>query len=401
MARVRAGQPLPMLDGTVDVIPSIQSAVIANGLKYWPRPVFQEYVTFSSRLIDQNRIFFRSSRAPDYLLMAPGSIDDRHPAFAEGPLWPDFLARYAPQDIVGNVALLRRRDQPIDVPLHVTETKVAALGEPVSVDTGPGAVFATIDIRPSLVGSIAMLLFKSVQIDLETQYVDGGHALYRFIPAIAREGFFLSPLIENLDDYLQLAFGMADANPRKVKSFVLATKMLERWLWDSHFTVTLSRLDDVALRRSANRNSLASNLENRLHLLEILKENQPGGPALRMVPEGLLAHAPKQLKVATGGRTQLDIAFGIQDGAWQGAGQTNGVCFRVVADAASPPLWERCLDPKKQEADRSMHTATIVVPQGVQELLLETACRNGCAWDWSYWGRIAISLWFDAGVNAL
>src|SRR5674476_1478812 len=34
MARVRAGQPLPMLDGTVDVIPSIQSAVIANGLKY-------------------------------------------------------------------------------------------------------------------------------------------------------------------------------------------------------------------------------------------------------------------------------------------------------------------------------------------------------------------------------
>jgi hypothetical protein len=389
LARVRAEQPLLMLAGTVDAIPSIQSSVIANGLRYWPRPIIQEYSTYSRPLIEVNRAFFRSHRAPDYLLMAPGSIDGRYPALAEGPLWPDFLALYSVQDISNGLSILHRRDKPVDVPLRVIETKVAGLGEPVAVDAGRGAVFATIDVRPTLAGAIAALLFKSSQINIDVQYVDGGHAEYRLIPGIAREGFFLSPTVETAEDYLALATGATDLNTRKVNSFIITTRTLGQWLWRSQFTVTLSRLDDDALRRSTNRISLPPDYENRIHLAAILNKNQPAGPALRMVPEGLLAHAPKTLKVATGGRTQLDIAFGIQAGAWQGEGDTHGVCFSVVSKSAPAPLWERCLDPKRQAADRGQQIATITVPQSVEELLLETACRDGCNWDWSYWGRIA------------
>jgi hypothetical protein len=388
MASVRAAQPLPKLNGTVDAIPSIQSGVVANGLRYRPRPVFQEYLSCSESLIEANRAFFRSSRAPDYVLMAPGSIDGRYPALTEGPLWPDLLARYAVQEISNGLDVLRRREKPLEVQLQTIGKKVAELGESVPLDTGPSAIFAKIDIRPNIVGAIVALLFKSAQIDIDVQYIVGDQARYRLIPGIAREGFFLSPTVETAEDYLALATGSSNMNPRKVKSFIVATNTLGRLLWKSHFTVTLSRLSDDALRRSTDRISLPPAYKNKTGLTAILYRNLPAGPGLRLVSEGLLAHAPKTLKVTTGGHTELNIAFGIQNGAWQGAGETNGVCFRVVAKDASAPIWERCLDPKARESDRGTQAVTIKVPAAAQELALETACRGDCAWDWSYWGRI-------------
>ena len=107
---VRSRRPLPALDGSGDVIPSVQSELIASGLEYRPRPTIQEYTTYSASLIDRNRRFFSGPRAPKYLLFAPGSIDGRHPASAEGPLWPLFLSLYEPVDRVRGMLLLRRRE---------------------------------------------------------------------------------------------------------------------------------------------------------------------------------------------------------------------------------------------------------------------------------------------------
>jgi hypothetical protein len=95
------------------------------------------------------------------------------------------------------------------------------------------------------------------------------------------------------------------------------------------------------------------------------------------------------LTVPTQGHRTLDIAFGILDGAWQGTGQTDGVCFRILAQAVSVPLWQRCLDPKKALKDRGLQMATIEAPENTQELRLETECRGNCNWDWSYWGKIS------------
>jgi len=50
--------------------------------------------------------------------MAPGSIDGRHPATAEGAIWPDLLARYAPEDIIDGAALLKKRERPIDITMQ-------------------------------------------------------------------------------------------------------------------------------------------------------------------------------------------------------------------------------------------------------------------------------------------
>src|SRR5262249_44867842 len=54
---LRRARLLPILEGTVDIIPSEQGAVLANGLNYVPRPIFQEYATYTRRLIESDAAF--------------------------------------------------------------------------------------------------------------------------------------------------------------------------------------------------------------------------------------------------------------------------------------------------------------------------------------------------------
>jgi hypothetical protein len=382
---LRSAHPLPKLDGTVDTIPSIQSALIANGLQYWPRPVFQEYVTYTHGLVERNRAFFQSGRAPKYILMAPGSIDGRHPATAEGAIWPDLLARYAPRDIVDGAALLEKRERPIDLTMQSLPTLLATMNSPVDLAALPNkAIFAHIDVQPTFLGKLANLVLKSATLQIEVQYMDGAEANYRFIPAIGREGFFLSPLIANAENYVSLATGQAGSNPKKIKSFVIRAGRLARWLWSPTVTVRLDVLENVTLGVP----NLSPELRRRLDLVSI--QNANPNVKVAMTAQGMLAHAPTALNIPAAGKRMLDIGFGLLDGAWKGDGNTDGVCFRLSAGGSTSPLWERCLDPKQLNADRGEQRAEIALPENVTFLTLETLCGKSCAWDWSYWGEISL-----------
>jgi hypothetical protein len=387
--QLRIQHPLPAVDGTVDAIPSIQSALIAHDLRYVPRPSIQQYATYTHRLIEKNREFFRGDRAPDFVLMAPEVIDGRYPAFAEGPIWPDLLARYAPQDIVGDLVVLRKRDRPLDLPMRPMQTQSGTVGERVFF--GPatqGVIFARIDLQPTLLGRLASLLFKSAMLDIHIQYADGTEARYRFLPAIAREGFFLSPTIASAETYLELAGGLAKTNPLKVRSFVIQPGTLAKWLWAKQFLVTLDAMDDDALRADLMKSEMTPRAKQRLELLSILY--QAPNAKLAMLPQGLLAHAPIKFSIPTHTGRTLDVGFGIVDGAWKDDANTDGVCFRVTVPGASAPAWERCLDPKQTSADRGPQQATITLPEAADTVEVETACRNNCAWDWSYWNRLSL-----------
>jgi hypothetical protein len=109
------------------------------------------------------------------------------------------------------------------------------------------AVFAYIDVRPTFLGKLANLVLKSAALHIDVQYVDGTKAQYRFIPAMGREGFFLSPLIANAENYISLATGQAGSIPQKVKSFVIRADTLANLLWSQNVAVRLEVLDDGQL----------------------------------------------------------------------------------------------------------------------------------------------------------
>jgi hypothetical protein len=109
------------------------------------------------------------------------------------------------------------------------------------------ALFAHIDVQPTFLGKLANFVLKSAILFIEVQYVDGTEVRYRFIPAIAREGFFLSPLIASAESYISLATGKAGSSPQKVKSIVIRGGILANWLWSQSLAVRLDVLDDGLL----------------------------------------------------------------------------------------------------------------------------------------------------------
>lgn len=387
--QLRVKHPLPSLDGTVDAIPSIQSALIANGLRYAPRPSIQEYATYTHGLIEKNRAFFRSDRAPDFVLMAPEQVDGRYPSFAEGAIWPDLLARYAPRDLVDGIAVLSRRPQPLDLPMRTVQTESGTVGELLVLEPDlQGIIFARIDLQPTLLGRLANVMFKTALLEINIQYTNGSEASYRFLPAIAREGFFLSPSIPNAEAYVELAAGLGKTNPLKVKSFAIRPGRLAKWLWSKQFVVRLDAMKDDALRAGSVRSEMTPRARQRLELLSVVY--QAPDAKLGVIPEGLLAHAPTKFSLPLQASRTLDVGFGIVDGAWKDDANTDGVCFRISTASAPTPLWERCLDPKRVAADRGPQQATITIPEAAGTVELETACGKNCFWDWSYWSRISL-----------
>jgi hypothetical protein len=207
---------------------------------------------------------------------------------------------------------------------------------------------------------------------------------------MARQGFFLSPLVETSTDYLVLAAGREHLILRRAKSFALRTGRLGRWLWQSKFAVTFATLDTRQIRDAADLESMRPKPRQQFELLDLLQRNQPK-PGAELASEGLLAKAPMQLTLANSEHKSLQITFGLVDSSWQGNGkQTGGVCFRVSSTGTPAALFERCLNPGEEQADRGPQAAQIALPDEVKSLVLETTCRADCGWAWSYWSQVSL-----------
>ena len=194
-AETRAALPIPPLEGSVDALPSIQSAVIAAGLNYRPRFTVQEYVAYTRALIDQNHVSWFGPRAPDYILFGLTPIDGRFPALSDGPLWPDLLRYYEPVQRQIDYAVLHRRSTPLPSLLGKPVTRVIRLGERFELSKEPS--FLTLDIRLNGLGRAMSVLFRPPSVDLHLIYADGRETVNRIIPEIARAGFVITPIVEN------------------------------------------------------------------------------------------------------------------------------------------------------------------------------------------------------------
>src|SRR5262249_19579365 len=78
----------------VDVLGYEQTIAFYNGLTYRPRPVFQSYCAYTPHLARLNDAFYRSSRAPEYVLLKLQTIDNRFPTLDDSLLLRSFMHRY-------------------------------------------------------------------------------------------------------------------------------------------------------------------------------------------------------------------------------------------------------------------------------------------------------------------
>ncbi len=388
-ALLASNSGLQKYQGTIDVIPSNQSLAIAAGANYHPRPTIQEYTTYNSPLISRNRDFYQSEKAPDYIVFAPGSIDNRHPASAEGSLWPLFFTRYEPVDERPQGLILAKRTNPIDKLESETVSVEAGIAQEVTVPQSDGPLMMAVHIRPRLLGKIVNIMYRPPGTQLTVSYDDGATTSYRLIPEMAEAGFLLSPLVNTTSDYVLVSAGRTDFPAlRHARSIKITMGLGGQLAYDDKIRIDFTQLNAEKLI-AGNKNALVDRTIRKADgLTALLRENALKEPTFVTVPEGVLAHAPMSLHVRAAGASRISLAFGLRSGAWQNGGGSDGACFLVKA--SDQIMMNRCLNPKDIEADRREQSVTLDIPKGSSILTLETACGANCSWDWTYWARASL-----------
>ena len=383
-AAIRAAQPLPALAGGVDMVPSAQSAVLANRLDYRPRPSFQEYSTYTAGLIAANARFYDGPTAPDWVIFGPGGLDDRYPTMTEGALWPALIERYEPALKVGDWVALKRRAVPLPDVLGPPVRIEARLGEPVTLPLH-GPVYARITLGETLLGRLAAAVFRPPALSLQVTLAGGATRTSRFVPALAAGGFLLSPVVGDADGFAELAVGHgAEAGGAEVTGFQVGGSRLARLFYAGTMAVELRPVAVPETPPSPDAAPFRAALERSLPWLRTVGAM---GRSAGLDGDKLSAPAPTDLTVPTEGARRLHLGFGIHDGAWS-AGRTQGVCFAVAPAPGAPPLWTRCLDPAAVAGDRGPQSADLDLPPGLASVTAETRCPRSCDWGWSYWSAV-------------
>jgi len=252
LAQIRRSHPLPDMRGSVDVYPWDAAVVLAHGLDYRPRPVFQSFAVFNPRLLQINAEHLNSDRAASTLVFGLGTIDGRFLAQDEGALWPMLASLYDVEEVSEGYALLRRRASPRRLMWESGPQARTRWSQQIMIPRGDGPVWVQIDVQKTLMGRVVDLLFKAPVIGLVLTLEGGEQRTARLTPTIAGQGFPISPLITTTHDWTE-AFGAAAGGGTRgpsVTSFRIeppAPRALAA-VYSDEIRITFSRLSLAAQR---------------------------------------------------------------------------------------------------------------------------------------------------------
>jgi hypothetical protein len=202
-AVVRQDYPIPQVDGTMDVYPSLLGMLIANKARAATRPVIQSYCAYTPRLAQLNVEHLRGRSAPDYVLFSVGPLDCRFPTLDDGPSWLELLTRYDidPRPLPparADFLILKRSSQPRTYTLEPISSAVSPIRKPINVPpANKGPIWVEIDLHPSLLGRICAAALKTHRVHLKCLQRDGTFTRFVMPPEMGRSGFWLSPVVRD------------------------------------------------------------------------------------------------------------------------------------------------------------------------------------------------------------
>jgi hypothetical protein len=206
-AGLSAGK-FPNLDihGSADVYPLSQTVALPQGLTCRPRPIFQSYSAYTPNLAEMNAAHLRSDRAADHILFDVWTIDGRFPTQDDSLSWPELLTRYDIKRVAGRYILMTKSVTPRHYELTSIAETVANFDEGIEVPSMIGGpIWVRIDIQQSFYGNVVAMLYRPPRVSLTLFTRTGRTYSGRLLPAVARAGFLLSPLIENRQSFFSLA----------------------------------------------------------------------------------------------------------------------------------------------------------------------------------------------------
>lgn len=245
---LRKQASFPVLPGTTDIYSFNQSYLIASGNTWSPRPMFQSYSVYTPALAAINRKHLLGNKAPDNIIFKVEPIDGRIPSIEDGASWPILMVNYRPASMENDFLFLQKKENISDIeePLKLTSEK-HTFGESVNLPQSSQPIFAQIEIKPTILGRVANVLFKPSQLRISLELNNGIKKQYRIITGMAKSGFMISPLIENTAEFGMLYGERGFLNEKLVKSITIAPGIEKFMFWHKNYIITFSQIKTTSL----------------------------------------------------------------------------------------------------------------------------------------------------------
>jgi len=246
MARIREAEPLPRLDGSVDVYPWEMSVAYAHGLELESRPTLQSYQASDPGLARLNAQHVAWPDGPDHLLFRVATIDNRFPSMDDGLSWPQILAGYRLRSARGNHLVLRRARRERQFTMDDAVSHELRFGERLPVDAGRGQLlWLRVEAERTTRGRLAAAAFRGPLLYLRVELANGSERWYQIVSDMARAGFLLSPVVADTRDFASLMDGSRPHRlaGKRVTALQLATEFGAGWYWRQPIRVELSELN--------------------------------------------------------------------------------------------------------------------------------------------------------------
>ena len=247
---IRAHASLPQLEGATDTYSFGQSVLLAHGLDWTPRPVFQSYSAYTPALLELNSAHLVGDAAPRNILFAVQPIDNRLPSLEDGLSWPTLLARYEPIAFNGGMAVLQRTGKATPNPV-VREPAIVTgrygLGEEIPLPVPSEVLWAKIAMKPTMLGELVAVIYKLPQLQIEFRMADEDKRQFRYIAEMGETGFVVSPVVQATYDFLALKLQdkmayFVGSWPRSM-SISVKGDTASNWLWNDRVSVQLFEMD--------------------------------------------------------------------------------------------------------------------------------------------------------------
>jgi hypothetical protein len=242
--KIKEKSNLPIMRGTTDVYSYNQSNLIASGNIWNTRPILQSYSAYTESLAVKNRDHLLEKNAPDNIVFSVEPIDDRLPPIEDGASWPVLLSQYHPTLFKDNRVFLARN---IPTTNYVAPSNILSethrLGEEILIPDAHTPVFVEIDIKSTLMGHMANILFKPARLKIKVNLSNGTTKVYRITSSLGKSGFILSPLIEYTSEFGLLYGNSSFLDNKKVKSFSISTEDERNISWQNDFSITFKKLE--------------------------------------------------------------------------------------------------------------------------------------------------------------
>lgn len=378
LAEYRDQFPLPPLKGDTDIYSVNQMELFAHDVPYSPRPVLQGYSAYTPRLAELNAAHLRSNAAGTVVLDG-FRLDQRYSSLDDGLSWPELLTRYDVQQVEFPFIILTRSPAPRSYKLSLIREATVQFGEPVSVPSiSNGLVWAEIDVERTVAGSIVSTLFKPQLLQIKTVLHSGQQWTNRFVPAMARGGFLLSPYVEDWFGFVTLVSTQRPAEPTANEvaefSIVPAGGFLPLNCYRNSIQVRLYQLDfpgqdllEVKGFEQVLGLREAINQARSIHRVQLIHLPEAGS-VLAVTPDTELVFDRPQ------NAQHLHMGFGVH--VPEGTQNTNGITFLVSGineQNQKVLLWSRHINPALVPDDRGKQEAFVDVSSSeISSVRLET-----------------------------